>query len=87
MRRVDAVSFTQKRAQCFVKLADQIVFVLNQLVGFSFALSSRLNKGPYANLRTNLWKIKRTFAQSLCMTFGSLKFSYNQPLSSGSLLA
>jgi len=40
MRRVDAVSFTQIRAQCFAKLADQIVFVLNQLVGFSFALSS-----------------------------------------------
>jgi len=40
MRRVDAVSFTQMRAQCFVKLADQIVFVLNQLMGFSFASSS-----------------------------------------------
>jgi len=28
------------RAQCFVKLADQIVFWLNQLMGFSFALFS-----------------------------------------------
>ena len=37
---VDAISFIQIRAQCFVKLADQIVFVLNQLMGFSFALSS-----------------------------------------------
>jgi len=68
-------------------LADQIVLVLNQLTGFSFALSSSWKKRPYANLRTNLWKIKRTFAQSLWMTFGSVKFSYNQPLSSRSLLA
>jgi len=67
-------------------LADQIIFVLKQLMGFSFALSLSRNKGSYANLRTNLWKIKRTFAQSLWMTFGSLKFSYNQPLSSGLLL-
>jgi len=28
------------RAQCLVKLADQIVFWLNQLMGFSFALFS-----------------------------------------------
>jgi len=56
-------------------------------MGFSFALFSSCNKGPYANLRTNLWKMKRTFAESLWVTFGSLKFSYNQPLSSGSLLA
>ena len=40
MRRVDAVSFISIRAQCFVKLADEIVFVLNQLTGFSFALTS-----------------------------------------------
>ena len=39
MCRVDAVSFIKIRAQCFVKLADQIVFVLNQLMGFSFTLS------------------------------------------------
>jgi len=65
-------------------LADKIVFVLNQLTGFSFALSSSWNRGPYAHIRTNLWKIKRTFAQSLWMTFVSLKFSYNQPLRSGS---
>jgi len=63
------------------------MFVLNQLMGFSFALSSSGNKGPYANLRTNLCKIKWTFAQSLWMSFGSLKFSYNQPLRSGSLFA
>ena len=40
MRRVDAVSFIEIRAQCLVKLADQIVFVLNQLMGFRFALYS-----------------------------------------------
>jgi len=40
MRRVDAVSFIYIWAQCFVKLADHIVFVLNQLMGFSFVLSS-----------------------------------------------
>jgi len=56
-------------------------------MGFSFALFSSWNKGPYANLRTNLWKTKRTVAQSLWMTFGSLKSSYNQPLCSESLLA
>ena len=87
MRRVDAVSFIQIRAQCFVKLADQIVRVLNQLMGFSYALSSSWNTGPYANLRTNLWKISGTFAESFRMSFGSHKFSYNKPLSSGSLLA
>ena len=86
MRHVDAVSFIYIRAQCFVKLADQIVFCLNQLMGFSFALISCCNKGPYANLRTNLWKIKRTVVESWWMTFGSLKFNYNQPLRSGSLL-
>jgi len=68
-------------------LADQIVFWLNQLMGFSFALLSSWNRGTYANLRTNLWKINVTFVESLWMTFGSLKSSYNQPLSSGSLLA
>ena len=57
------------RAQCIVKLADENVFLLNQLMGFSFAWSSSWNKGPYANLRTKLWKIKRTFAQSLWRTF------------------
>jgi len=31
----------------FVKLANQIVFWLNQLMGFSFALLSSWNKGPY----------------------------------------
>jgi len=41
MHPVDAVSIIEIRVQCFVKLADQIVFVLNQLMGFSFALSSR----------------------------------------------
>jgi len=40
MHRVDAVSFIKVKAQCFVKLADQIVFWLNQLMGFSFALFS-----------------------------------------------
>jgi len=55
-------------------------------MGFSFALLSTCNKGPYANVRTMLWKIKTIFAESLWMTFGSLKFSYNQSLSSGSLL-
>jgi len=40
MRRVDAISFIQIRAQCFVKLANQIIFWLNQLMGFSFALLS-----------------------------------------------
>ena len=34
------------------------MFVLNQLMGNSFVLSSSWNKGPYANLRTNLWKIR-----------------------------
>jgi len=34
-------------AQWFVKSADQIVFWLNQLMGFSFALFSSWNKGPY----------------------------------------
>jgi len=87
MRRVDAISFIQIRAQCFVKLANQIIFWLNQLMGFSFALLSSWNRGSYANFRTNLWKINRTFVDSLWMTFGSLKFSYHQPLSSGSLLA
>jgi len=40
MRRVDAVSFIEIMAQCFVKLADQIVFWLNELMVFSFALFS-----------------------------------------------
>ena len=87
MRHIDAVSFIQRRAQCFVKLADQIVFWLNQLMRFSFAVFSSSNKGRYANLRTSLRKIKRTFAESLWVSFGSLNFSYNQPLGSGSLLA
>jgi len=40
MRRVGAYSNIEIRAQCFVKLADQIVFWLKQLIGFSFALFS-----------------------------------------------
>jgi len=56
-------------------LADQIVFWLNQLMRFSFAVFSSSNQGPYANLRTSIWKIKRTFAESLWMTFGSLNLS------------
>jgi len=40
MRLVDVIAFISMRAQCFVKLADQIVFWLNQLMGFSFALFS-----------------------------------------------
>jgi len=40
MRFVDRVSFIEIGAQGLVKLADQIVFVLDQLMGFSFALSS-----------------------------------------------
>jgi len=40
MRHVDVVAFIKVRAQGFVKLTDQIVFVLNQLMGFSLALSS-----------------------------------------------
>jgi len=40
MRRVVAVSFIKIRAQCLVKLADQIVCWLNQLMGISFALFS-----------------------------------------------
>jgi len=38
MRRVDANSFILIRAQCFVKLANEIVFWVNQLMGFSFDL-------------------------------------------------
>jgi len=63
------------------------VFWLNQLMGFIFALFSSCNKGPHANWRTSLLKIKWTFAESLSMNFGSLNFSYNQQLSSGLLLS
>jgi len=31
------------------------MFWLNKLMGFSFALFSNCNKGPFSNLRTNLW--------------------------------
>jgi len=49
-------------------LADEIVFWVKQLLGFSFALFSSCNKGPHANLRTSIWKIERTFAERLWMT-------------------
>jgi len=63
------------------------MFWVNQLMGFSFALFSSCNKGPFDNLRISLWKIKRTFAEYFWMTFGCHNFTFNQPLSSGSLLA
>jgi len=55
-------------AHCFVKLVDQIIFWVNQLMSFSFALIPSCNKGPFDSLRTSLWKTKRT----LLNTFGWL---------------
>jgi len=46
-------------AQSFVKLADQIMLWVNQLMGLSFALFLICNKGPLGNLRISLWETKK----------------------------
>ena len=63
------------------------MFLINQLMGFSFALFSSCNKGQFDNLRISLWKTKRSFAEYFWMTYGCHNFGYNKSLNSGPLLA
>jgi len=46
-------------AQSYIKLADQIMFLVNQLMGFSFCFIFKLKNGPIGILVIRLSETKR----------------------------
>ena len=87
MRHIDANSFIWIRAQCFVKLADEIVFWVNQLMAIVLLYFEVVIKVHMPTWEPAFGRSRGPLLKVCGWQFGSLHFSYNRPLSSGSLLA